>query len=398
MDKRQAVEDFIDIEQFFDAIDPPKYRNIDLDTLTERYERLLTLKAHLRGDAEYLKLINAMSQVIAKLEKHRQLQEAGAGCWSNLSERGMNIAIPPVYRRKGVEFPVEWTDKWGNTCSVSNGYWGNKNYRVMDALGYMLLLKMGGDRLPEDIRPIFEDLGDIEVREKQLNGHLSDDTTLLTPYHSFHREPYSIGFSDRDFRKNTDLDLSSKQIHDLLLETSRVEFKLSYPIRLKSTGRKMNLHRMNFYSRFFELGSGNNRIRKDGIVQERIYRITFNTLLGELFVNNLLAAFNDRIGLDFYTLPDSAQIFYRRKLLTHSYPQIDYKLSTIAKAAGLRDSNRTNLIRTIERNILEPLKDHGYILSWEPRSGNGEPVYRIKREVKANSTKKKKDAGSVKKG
>ena len=55
----------------------------------------------------------------------------------------MNKVIPPILKRKGQTLPVEWTDKWGNTCHISNGYWGAKNYRVMDAIGYMFLMKDG---------------------------------------------------------------------------------------------------------------------------------------------------------------------------------------------------------------------------------------------------------------
>ena len=63
-----------------------------------------------------------------------------------------------------------------------------------------------------------------------------------------------IRFTDDDFRKFTDLRMNSTEIKTLLLETSRVEFKLTFPVRLKSTGSKENTHRMNYYSRFFEIG------------------------------------------------------------------------------------------------------------------------------------------------
>ena len=253
----------------------------------------------------------------------------------------MNKAIPPVYNTKGVEFPLEWTDKWGHACYVSNGSWTAKNYRLMDALGYMFLLKEGGDRLPEERSPIFYDLADIEVREVQLNngatnskanddGQNEVDAVRPPPYR------YSIGFTDSQFRKNSGLDLSSAEILSLLLETSRVEFKLSFPVRLKCSVKE-GRHRMNFFSRFFELSYQDVQVRKDGIVQERRYRVYFNTLLGELFVNNLKARFNDRVDLKFYTLPDSAQVFYRRMLLHHNFPTTDLYLKTIAEAVSLRD-------------------------------------------------------------
>jgi len=396
MDIQTALEIFSEIKCYYDGIKPPKYRNADLDVLKARYDRLIGLKELLEGNAEYIKLVNAISQVISTLDRQQKFAQSGSDTWSNLSERGMNKVIPAVNQRKGMELPLDWTDKWGNTCSLNNGYWGVKNYRVMDALGYMLLLKEGGNRLPEDSVPIFEDLYDIQVRESELNGDLGDDQTMNMHFSKLQRHSYSIGFTDRDFRNNTGLKLNSSDILALLLETSRVEFKVSFPVRLRSTGSKMNVHRMNFYSRFFELAEERVKVRKDGIVQERRYRVFFNTLLGELFVNNLLAKFNDRIGLDFYALPDSAQLFYRRKLLHNNHSPIEFKLETIAEATGLIDANLTNLINTIEKNILEPLKNREYISSFERSKGLDGIRYIVKRAAPNSSKPMREDGGSVK--
>ena len=62
------------------------------------------------------------------------------------------------------------TDKWGNTCSIDKGYWGAKNYRVMDAISYMFLMKEGGDAMPVNSTPLFNDIYEIELLENQLNG------------------------------------------------------------------------------------------------------------------------------------------------------------------------------------------------------------------------------------
>ena len=396
MEAQTALEIFSEIKRYYDGIKSPKYRNADFETLKQQYSRLMNLKKNLDDNADYVKLINAISQVISTLDRQQKFAQSGSDTWSNLSERGMNKVIPAVRQKKGVELPMEWTDKWGNTCSLNNGYWGVKNYRVMDALGYMLLLKEGGNRLPEDSVPIFEDLYDIQVRESELNGDLEDDQTMNMHFGKLQRHSYSIGFTDSDFRNNTGLKLNSSDILALLLETSRVEFKVSFPVRLRSTGSKMNVHRMNFYSRFFELAEERVKVRKDGIVQERRYRVFFNTLLGELFVNNLLAKFNDRIGLEFYSLPDSAQLFYRRMLLHNDHSPIEFKLKTIANAAGLGDSNKTNLINTIERNILTLLKDRGYIASFKRSEGLEGIRYIIKRAKDKPSKQTTKDGGSVK--
>ena len=123
---------------------------------------------------------------------------------------------------------------------------------------------------------------------------------------------------------------------------------------MKSTGARENTHRMNYYSRFFEMADEELNVKSNGVVLTRRYVIHFNTVLGELFVNNLLAKFNDRIDIRFYLLPDSAQIFYRQALVHHDHKTPSFRLATIAKYAGLTDSNPWNLITTVENNILKP--------------------------------------------
>ena len=154
---------------------------------------------------------------------------------------------------------------------------------------------------------------------------------------------------------------------------------------------------MNYYSRFFELGHENLAVKSNGVVLARRYTIIFNTLLGELTVNNLLAKFNDRIDIQFYLLPDSAQFFYRRALLNNNFGEIEYNLTTIADYAGLKDSNQWNLAATIETNILEPLKEYGYINSYETVGKYSKSLkYIIRRSGTNIKGKTREEVGSVK--
>lgn len=376
----QVYEQFHKIQAYYNSIKKPKYRNVNIEIFRKKYQTLVGLKNELGQDVEHIKLVNAMSQIISKLEKFEKLEKLPDGkIWSNLSERGMNKAIPPVIKTKDQIFPVEWKDKWGYDCYVSNGYWNAKNYRVMDVIGYMFLLKEGGDCLPEKPNPIFDDLFEVQQREIQLNNGQSQII--------FQGNKHSIGFTDDDFRNATGFRMSSSDILVLLLETSRVEFKLTFPVRLRSVGKKDSIHRMNYFSRFFELAYEDLNVRSDGIVKSRRYRVIFNTLLGELFINNLLARFNDRIDIKFYLLLDSAQIFYRRALLHHNLPKMEIHLITIAEYVGLKDSNISNLSKTVERNILEPLKDYGYIESYEKTEGLNGIKYIITRPDTSSNKK-----------
>jgi hypothetical protein len=386
----QAHKIFTEVQEFYRAIPSPKYRHVDIKTFQAKFYQLENLKDDLGREKAYLKLINAMSQIIAKLEKYNALANMPKGkVWSNLSERAMNKVIPPVLKRKGQGLPVEWTDKWGNTCSISNGYWGIKNYTVMDVIAHMFLLKEGSDCLPKNTTPIFNDLFEIQQRESLLNsGH--GNITLTSNKHY-------IRFTDDDFRKFTGFQMSSAEIKDLLLETSRVEFKLTFPVRLKSTGSKENTHRMSYYSRFFELGYENINAKSNGVVLARRYTIIFNTLLGELTVNNLLAKFNDRIDIRFYLLPDSAQYFYRRGLINNNFGNIEFNLTTIAEYAGLNDSNPWNLTTTVETNILKPLIEYGYIDSYEKVGSDPKTSkFIIRRSGPGIIGKSRDEAGSVK--
>ncbi len=190
-------------------------------------------------------MINAMSQILARLENEMKLSELSKDeIWSNLSERGMNKVIPPVYKRNSADsaIPVEWTDKWGNACYLSNGYWGAKNYMVMDVIGYLWLLKQGGDSLPEDSTPIFLDLENVITKESELSAKPYDfksEGTIVPGSHKTGESNsfYSLSFDDSYFRRCTGLKLSSIDIKNLLLETARVEFKLTFPLRLKGVGK-----------------------------------------------------------------------------------------------------------------------------------------------------------------
>ena len=129
------------------------------------------------------------------------------------------------------------------------------------------------------------------------------------------------------------------------------------------------MHQMNYFSRFFELGEEKIKVRKDGVVQLRRYRINFSTLLGELFVNNLKSMFNDRVDLKFYSLPKPAQTFYRRFLLTNNFKRQDLNFETIVATLGYQDKNKANVIKAITDNILKPLQKDNLILSYEITQG-----------------------------
>jgi len=346
----------------YNTLKNPKFRNADVDALKRDYDLLMEMKAFQKENRLYANIVNAISQTISKINPKNNNR-------ISVSERGINKAIPPVVRKRNqiAQSPFEWIDKNSSEkCFINNGYWGAKNYIVMDIIGYYLLLKEGKDLLPKEPAPIFNDMNSIAVRESNIscNKITSSNQSSMNDQDikRIEQTRYWIQFDDKEFRKSTLLDMSSNEIRDLLLETSRVEFKLVFPVRMWNGKKaKEQTYNMNLFSRLFEFGYVDRDTRSDGIVQSRQYYVSFNTTLGELFAHNLLSKSYDWVDNRFYNLPYNAQVFYRRFLLHNDFKSIPFKIETIRNGLNLRDSNITNLTGTIETNILQPLIEQGLI-------------------------------------
>ena len=391
MDKQSPTDIFMQIRQNYNDINNPKYKNIELDLWKNKYQELLSLNPFLNDTPLYQRLVNGLSQILAKCEKLERCRTESDG-WINASERGINKALPALIKKpkNEVEFPYEWIDqKYDHRCSINNGYWGARNYMVMDALGYFYLLKEGGDRLPNDISELFKDMESIRKREVELdqsvpqkyseskNSMLSDNEV-----ETFMKSRHWIRFNDKIFRKFTSLNLSSSDILKLLIETSRVEFMLAFPVRLKLSEKEIRErpYLMRMFSRFFEFGYIERPRESDGVVRRREYFVTFNTILGELFIHNLKMKNYDWIRVDLYSLPASAQIFFRKFIVNNNMPSIPINLETIAKKLNLVDSIRQNLEKTITGNVLDPLKMQGFISSFEKTNGLQGDKFIIRRD------------------
>jgi hypothetical protein len=138
---------------------------------------------------------------------------------------------------------------------------------------------------------------------------------------------------------------------------------------------------MNAFSRLFEFGYIDNNVRaSDSAVKMREYWIRFNTMLGELFVHNLKTKNYDWIREDFYILPETAQLFFRKFLVNNDFERVQVNLVNIQNRLNLIDSNISNLKNTIEQGALEPLKSQGFIKSYGREEGLHGDKYVIIRE------------------
>jgi hypothetical protein len=363
----EAAELFTEVLNGYSEIKEPKYRNADIAKLNDYLGSLHQLKEFLEGNREYNSLINGLSQAIKRIEKI-----SNTDMYRITTERGINRAILPVINKPGhpIEYPFEWNYLNTNqTCIINKGCWDANNSMVMDAIGDMFLIKEGGDVFPKDACLLFEDVNSIWKRESAIARDACEPNTVFD-IEAVERQRYWIQFTDADFRKFTGKDFTSNHIKELLHETANVEFKLVFPVRMKN-GRKFKdkIYQMNYFSRFYEFSYIDEDIRNDGIVKSRRYYIVFNTMLGELYIHNLLARNYDLIDKRLYMLPQNAQMLYKHFILNNNLDTISINLFTIKERLHLYDDNITNLTRTVESNILDPLKQYGYISSYEKDEG-----------------------------
>ena len=399
MDNIEAMALLTKINQEYETVPAPKYRNIELGDCERLYQQLKELKSEVSETELYQRLLGALSQILAK-RRRLSVKKSNESEWLNASERGINKAIQPLVRKPGkaIEYPFEGQDPvTGNTCSISNGHWEARNYMVMDVLAYFFLLKEGVDRVPEQASEIFTDIESIRKRELEhehdvITGSSSGGLKPLgaTEIQSIMNSKNYIVFNDQDFRNFTGLSLRSSEILGLLQETSRVEFKLVYPVRLKDEkGKKQEkLYAMNMFSRLFEFGYIDEDVRNaaEGVYMRRYY-VTFNTILGELFAHNLKAQNYDWVGKELYALPPSAQLFFRRCLVHNDSSVLEFNLETISQRLNLTDKHQANRISSILDSTLEPLKANGMIESFEQRNGLSGPKFIVYRKFDKNNGK-----------
>ena len=360
MNNKTPQDIFLEIREKYNAIKSPKYRNIDPEELKQDYKLLVTLKPQFPENVLYSRLVNAISQTLSRMNKIL----LGKDDWINVSERSMNKVIKPVIKKRNneISFPLEWTDKKGHICQINNGYWGPRNYMVMDIIASMFLIKEGDGRYPKNDDPLFDDLDSVRTRETELTQptNIQDDNSSKASgvvNTIIQNERHYIRFTDSELKKLTSLKLNSNDILTLLQETSRAEFKLAFPVRLLDDKKqKEKIYTMNVFSRPFELAYVDKKKRSDGVVRERQYSVIFNTILGELFAHNLKTHNYDWLDKNFYNLPNSAQVFYRKFILNNDFLTIPVNLETLKERLSLEDKNIPNLIGTIEASILKPLK------------------------------------------
>lgn len=176
-------------------------------------------------------------------------------------------------------------------------------------------------------------------------------------------KPISIEFTDKYLRKKLPcIDKIKKQdLYNLILNLSKNKLKMRYPVSYYNKDDKKFIKEnstVRFESCLFHLETSQENTTKH-------YKITFDTLLGRLLINNVLSV-NRGIVIDkFYKLNNTTQLLYRYLMLPfHGVRKKDLNIEDIKARLNLK-SRDYEIIKYIVPKCLESLRLNSFISKWK---------------------------------
>jgi hypothetical protein len=217
-------------------------------------------------------------------------------------------------------------------------------------------------------------------KEGVIPASFSEDEKLynVDKNHGRIKKPVTIILNDGQLRRELPFlrKYSSKRIMEMIIQTSKCELWMNYPV-CYYTGKRYEIFPFNnfgFNSCLFTLkvirNSKISTVSKKSPkarVLERKYEITFNTLLGYAFMQNMFSSYMDLLPGKFYEMSDYAQLYYRIFILSYfpikgtgKTPKNPVSLDEVKQRLVLKTKDTYMLRKTIKR-ILEELKANRFI-------------------------------------
>ena len=209
--------------------------------------------------------------------------------------------------------------------------------------------------------------------EIEFNEFLFDNKkTKITNKFNFNKEnliqdildikPITIEFTDKYLRKKLPcIDKIKKQdLFKLINNLSKNIIKMRYPIYYYNDGKfikNVETSTTRFESCLFSLEFS----KVKSIIN---YKITFDTILGKLLMNNVLSVHRGIVIDKFYKLNSTTQMLYRYFMLhQQGHMKKDLDIKEIKNKLNLK-SSEYDLIRIIIPKCLESLKQNNFISKW----------------------------------
>lgn len=305
------------------------------------------------------------------------------------SEKNLNKFIYPIFNVKGreIEYPVIHKDKF----ECYQGHIGARNLMLLDIFTTIIIqmyinrsaTNFFFNKIHSERNKRAKEFSSYHVCQSNIRGflaYMNENKLEIIPQEicrkSFEEDPDEFGkmrreidysLSDTFLRKNLPIlsKFSSKQLHDLILETANVKVRMIYPMRyydLKSKKYDNFIFTNHRESSFFRIDQVENiRTSKNGNVLARRYHIRYDTILGYIFVQNSLSAYVDLVPMKFYEMSEYSQLFYRIFILPY-YNGVKNNLSIdkIRMRLGWKTRDVYALRKMIKR-ILDELESEKFI-------------------------------------
>jgi hypothetical protein len=175
---------------------------------------------------------------------------------------------------------------------------------------------------------------------------------------------------------------SSCQIRDMIVQASECSLVMNYPVRFfdgkeyKTFPFSNNLYPSKLFTIQEILET---KMSKNHHVLERTYHIKFDTLLGYMFMQNVLSGHTDLLPGSFYEMSDYSQLFYRLFIRPY-YNQVKNPISIdeVRRRLVLKTKD-TYMVRKVINRILNELVLHNFISSPCEEKVDGQYMYRYTR-------------------
>ena len=320
-----------------------------------------------------------------------------------LTDRGILWRTFPVIPRKRIKYdptvPVEFCLFESNdpVFKCLGGYFTHNSYNLFDwfiSYWHEIGVKKWIELFREDYPLVFRK-NHLEslMRLTPILRYKKDDlfelrNNLPELFHHF-QDFGRFEVSDLAMRSHPSLQrLSSRELHDVIEQTSNSRIKTIYPIRVLDTGRRgkpfawfyeMNLKETDSWWQPLSYRVIEEIKGKDGRINERVYRFQFADLLPILMIHNTLCRAFWTVNPNLYGLSPDSQLAYRyliiagARLKYHRVDFIGHRLGRRERQAKRIASALNPLLQEIENagllsKFTQSTLDRKYFFSFEVKS------------------------------
>jgi hypothetical protein len=293
------------------------------------------------------------------------------------AERNLIYAYTPmdIHNPHKKKFPLPFNE--GQT-TVSGEYWGAEEQMLIDVLGDILRISAYKNAKPQIIAlkrfisTFDKDMVDTYFADNDVSKCMPVEYPLML---------YPVKVDYPFLKKYT-----SKTFYGLMERVSKIKLLCKYRYKINNIERNYDFDKRKDLitekmNKFEFLPNGPQNLFSFEYDKDRDrYKILFDTGLGRLFANNILAAEWEWLPFEFYQLSKNTQNLYRKFMLVKK-KNTEIKLMDLelARVLKLQSLNRTARNKSIKR-LLKELAENGYI-EWRIEKGYTDPVYSIRKLV-----------------